>query len=79
MFHLIAGILCLFGFNLPATNFWYFLASSFTDMWHFADHGHARLADAIADRLVPLRLAESAGRAGAAEAAEAGGDGGVGG
>jgi hypothetical protein len=33
MFHLIVGILCLFGFNLPATNFWYFLASSFTDMW----------------------------------------------
>jgi hypothetical protein len=33
MFHLIVGILCLFGFNLPATNLWYFLASSFTDMW----------------------------------------------
>jgi hypothetical protein len=33
MFHLIVGILCLFGFNLPATNSWYFLAASFTDMW----------------------------------------------
>jgi hypothetical protein len=32
-FHVIAGVLCLFGFNLPATNRWFFLASSLTDMW----------------------------------------------
>ena len=33
LFHLIAGTLCLFGFNLPLTNDHYFLASSFTDLW----------------------------------------------
>jgi hypothetical protein len=33
LFHLIVGILCLFGFNLPPTFNHYFLASSFTDMW----------------------------------------------
>lgn len=33
LFHLIMGILCLFGFNLPRTNNRYFLASSFTDLW----------------------------------------------
>lgn len=32
-FHLIIGILHLFGFNLPRTNHLYFLASSFTDLW----------------------------------------------
>ena len=32
-FHLIVGTLHLFGFNLPATNHLYFLASSFTDYW----------------------------------------------
>jgi D-alanyl-lipoteichoic acid acyltransferase DltB (MBOAT superfamily) len=32
-FHLIVGILLLFGFNLPETNHYYFLASSFTDYW----------------------------------------------
>jgi D-alanyl-lipoteichoic acid acyltransferase DltB (MBOAT superfamily) len=32
-FHLIVGILHLFGFNLPETNNRYFLASSFTDFW----------------------------------------------
>jgi hypothetical protein len=32
-FHLIAGMLHLFGFNLPATNHFYYLASSFTDLW----------------------------------------------
>ncbi|QXD16171.1 hypothetical protein GQ464_004250 [Rhodocaloribacter litoris] len=32
-FHLIIGILCLFGFNLPETHHLYFLASSFTDYW----------------------------------------------
>ena len=31
-------------------------ATTFTDMWHFSDPGHAMLADAIADRLVPLML-----------------------
>jgi D-alanyl-lipoteichoic acid acyltransferase DltB (MBOAT superfamily) len=32
-FHLIIGILHLFGFNLPETHHLYFLASSFTDLW----------------------------------------------
>lgn len=32
-FHLIIGILCLFGFNLPETHHLYFLASSFNDYW----------------------------------------------
>lgn len=32
-FHLIIGILCLFGFNLPETHRLYFLASSFNDYW----------------------------------------------
>lgn len=32
-FHVIVGILRLFGFNLPATHRHYFLASSFTDFW----------------------------------------------
>ncbi len=32
-FHLIIGILHLFGFHLPRTNNRYFLASSFTDLW----------------------------------------------
>ena len=32
-FHLIVGVLCLFGFRLPATNNLYFLASSPTDFW----------------------------------------------
>jgi D-alanyl-lipoteichoic acid acyltransferase DltB (MBOAT superfamily) len=32
-FHLIIGMLHLFGFNLPRTNFNYLLASSFTDYW----------------------------------------------
>jgi hypothetical protein len=33
MFHLIVGMLHLFGFNLPETHHLYFLASSFTDFW----------------------------------------------
>lgn len=33
-FHLVIGILHLFGFNLPETHHLYFLASSFTDLWH---------------------------------------------
>ncbi len=33
-FHLIVGLLLLFGFNLPETHHLYFLASSFTDLWH---------------------------------------------
>lgn len=33
LFHLIAGSLCVFGFNLPVTNNHYFLASSFNDLW----------------------------------------------
>lgn len=32
-FHLVIGMLHLFGFNLPRTNFNYLLASSFTDYW----------------------------------------------
>jgi D-alanyl-lipoteichoic acid acyltransferase DltB (MBOAT superfamily) len=32
-FHLITGMLHLFGFNLPETNHLYFLAESFTDFW----------------------------------------------
>jgi hypothetical protein len=32
-FHLIVGMLHLFGFNLPPTSHLYFLASSFTDLW----------------------------------------------
>jgi hypothetical protein len=33
LFHLIIGMLCLFGFNLPQTNNNYFFAGSFTDLW----------------------------------------------
>ncbi|MGH8203578.1 MAG: hypothetical protein ACREST_03155, partial [Steroidobacteraceae bacterium] len=33
LFHLIVGILCLFGCNLPETHHRYFLADSFTDFW----------------------------------------------
>jgi D-alanyl-lipoteichoic acid acyltransferase DltB (MBOAT superfamily) len=32
-FHLIVGVLHLYGFGLPETNHLYFLASSFTDFW----------------------------------------------
>jgi hypothetical protein len=32
-FHLIIGVLCLFGFRLPETNHLYFLARSVTDFW----------------------------------------------
>ena len=32
-FHVITGILHLFGFNLPRTHDWFFLAHSFTDIW----------------------------------------------
>ena len=32
-FHIIVGMLHLFGFNLPRTNHLYFLSSSFTDYW----------------------------------------------
>lgn len=32
-FHMIVGMLHLFGFNLPPTSHLYFLASSFTDLW----------------------------------------------
>ena len=32
-FHLIVGMLHLFGFHLPETHHLYFLASSFTDFW----------------------------------------------
>ncbi|HSJ89173.1 MAG TPA: hypothetical protein VK909_18320, partial [Anaerolineales bacterium] len=32
-FHVIVGLLHLFGFNLPETHHLYFLASSFTDLW----------------------------------------------
>lgn len=33
VFHLLIGLLLLFGFNLPRTNRRYFLAASFTDYW----------------------------------------------
>jgi len=33
LFHLIIGLMCLFGFNLPETHKHYFLASSFNDYW----------------------------------------------
>jgi D-alanyl-lipoteichoic acid acyltransferase DltB (MBOAT superfamily) len=33
LFHMIVGILCLFGFHLPETHNRYLLASSFTDFW----------------------------------------------
>ncbi len=33
IFHLSAGIICLFGFDLPRTFNNYFLASSFSDLW----------------------------------------------
>lgn len=33
LFHLIIGMLCLFGFRLPETHNRYLLASSFTDFW----------------------------------------------
>jgi hypothetical protein len=32
-FHMIVGLLLLFGFNLPPTNHHYFLADSFSDYW----------------------------------------------
>jgi len=32
-FHLITGLLHLFGFNLPRTHHWFFLASSCSDIW----------------------------------------------
>lgn len=33
LFHLIIGVLCLFGFNLPETHHRYYLSESFTDFW----------------------------------------------
>lgn len=36
-FHLAVGVLGLFGFDLPRTQFFYFLASSFTDYWRRAN------------------------------------------
>ena len=33
LFHLIVGVLCLFGFSLPETHHLYYLASSFNDFW----------------------------------------------
>ncbi len=33
LFHLAVGILCLFDYDLPATNQHYYLASSFSDYW----------------------------------------------
>lgn len=33
LFHLIIGILCLFGYDLPETHHRYYLAESFTDFW----------------------------------------------
>ena len=32
-FHLIVGVLCLFGFNLPPTHHLFFIASGFSDFW----------------------------------------------
>lgn len=34
LFHLSAGIVCLFGYDLPRTFNNYFLASGFSDLWH---------------------------------------------
>jgi D-alanyl-lipoteichoic acid acyltransferase DltB (MBOAT superfamily) len=33
LFHLIIGIVCLFGYDLPETHHRYYLAESFTDFW----------------------------------------------
>ena len=33
MFHIAVAVLCLFGFDLPATNRWYFLSPSYTELW----------------------------------------------
>jgi len=33
MFHIVVGVLHLFGFNLPETHHLYFLSASFTDFW----------------------------------------------
>lgn len=33
MFHIAVGILCLFGFDLLATNRWFFFAATYTDLW----------------------------------------------
>lgn len=33
LFHLIIGVLCLFGYNLPETHHRYYLSESFTDFW----------------------------------------------
>lgn len=33
LFHMVVGMLCLFGFHLPETHNRYLLASSFTDFW----------------------------------------------
>lgn len=37
LFHLITGMLCLFGYDLPTTHRKYFLASSFNDLWRRAN------------------------------------------
>lgn len=37
LFHLITGILCMFGFDLPTTHHKYFLASGFNDLWRRAN------------------------------------------
>ena len=37
LFHIAAGILCLFGFNLPETHRLYFLASSPSEVWRRAN------------------------------------------
>lgn len=37
LFHLITGMLCLFGFDLPPTHNRYFLASGFNDLWRRAN------------------------------------------
>ncbi len=37
LFHLITGILCLFGYNMPPTHNLYFLASGFNDFWRRAN------------------------------------------
>ena len=33
LFHVIVGILSLFGFNMPETHHLFFMASSFNDLW----------------------------------------------
>ncbi len=37
LFHFVAGVICLFGYDLPPTNHHYYLASGFNDLWRRAN------------------------------------------